>query len=274
MNKYLEKIALNASKAREMAKQVGIVPNHLTQWKYGLRQLRKGSGTPLSGEALEKAKIELGAINKDSFKAIQRKQSKNPENELIFSIGQKGQLTHKVRVGGVDSTKGAYNVWDKLPDNTSATRLGHSHQMYTGYPAELRNSNISMPSGIQDNLPFKKRSIQDVDFSDWVYNRTLSDPRLSNREAIDIIKKHTNTIVGKYIEGHGLIGGTLGSGRDVALGIGFPQKIQNGYIRKNTANIVSPELGVDAVHKSTGLYNSKTGLIHALKHRTIMFKHE
>lgn len=59
MNKYLEKVAeldkqaLNALKAREMAAKVGVIADPRSNWKYALRNLRDSRGNPLEGQALK-----------------------------------------------------------------------------------------------------------------------------------------------------------------------------------------------------------------------------
>jgi hypothetical protein len=72
MNNYLngfEKTALNALKKRQLAKQFGLIPDG--DWKWGLRQMRKGKTKEQLGHAPEKLtnrvrgqgkKIEVGAM--------------------------------------------------------------------------------------------------------------------------------------------------------------------------------------------------------------------
>lgn len=65
MNKYLEKVAeldkqaLNAMKAREMAARVGVIADPRSNWKYALRNLRDGRGNPLEGQALKEGMNRL-----------------------------------------------------------------------------------------------------------------------------------------------------------------------------------------------------------------------
>lgn len=65
MNKYLEKIAslekqaLNAQAAREMAKKVGVIADPDSNWKYALRNLRDGRGNPLEGQPRREALTRL-----------------------------------------------------------------------------------------------------------------------------------------------------------------------------------------------------------------------
>lgn len=72
MNKYLEKVALNAAAARTMAKKVGIVPDSSSAWKYALRNLRDGKGNPLQGKSLHEARIRLGDLSNNGYQAISK----------------------------------------------------------------------------------------------------------------------------------------------------------------------------------------------------------
>lgn len=62
-NRYLEKVALNSVKARAMAKQVGVIPDPESAWKYALRNLRDGRSLPLQGKALAESKAKLGDLS-------------------------------------------------------------------------------------------------------------------------------------------------------------------------------------------------------------------
>lgn len=76
----IEKTALNAQKAREMAKKVGLIPEG--QWKWALRKLRDGRGNPLPGKELAKAKEDIGLIPnnaKQKIDSINRRVSSNKE---------------------------------------------------------------------------------------------------------------------------------------------------------------------------------------------------
>ena len=100
MNKFLIKVALNAQKAREMAKRVGIIPDHLSQWKWGLRHLRDNRGEALTGKALEKAKIKrLGAMSEKSWDKLKKITSKvGPGIETAAIVDKTGRI-RKIRAG-------------------------------------------------------------------------------------------------------------------------------------------------------------------------------
>jgi hypothetical protein len=58
----LHKQALDAMKARGMAKSVGLVPHPGSQWKWALRNMRDGQGNLLPGRELAEAKEGLGKM--------------------------------------------------------------------------------------------------------------------------------------------------------------------------------------------------------------------
>jgi len=79
------KTALNAQKARQLAKSVGLIPHEKSQWRWALRQMRKANpasikGAPLmqSGRELAKTKETIGKLPNNvlqKLKALQRKQN-------------------------------------------------------------------------------------------------------------------------------------------------------------------------------------------------------
>ena len=76
MNIYLEKIAsltkeaLNAYKARALAKKVGVIPDTDSAWKYALRNLRDSKGEPLTGLSLANARVRLGDISNNAYQKL------------------------------------------------------------------------------------------------------------------------------------------------------------------------------------------------------------
>jgi len=78
------KYALNALKARELAKSVGLIPHPQSQWKWALRNMRKTNpagikGAPLmqAGRELAKTKERIGKLPNNvaqKMKALSRKQ--------------------------------------------------------------------------------------------------------------------------------------------------------------------------------------------------------
>jgi hypothetical protein len=58
----LSKQALDALKARTMAKSLGLIPHPGSQWKWALRNMRDGQGNPLEGKALAETKEDMGKM--------------------------------------------------------------------------------------------------------------------------------------------------------------------------------------------------------------------
>lgn len=268
----LEKVALNALKARRMAEQVGIIPNHLSQWKWGLRQLRDGRGSPLSGKVLEQAKINLGGLSKDGYSKIKKIHDANSGKEIGFSVKPSGDIGKKVAVGSEDKIK----VSVKDFPNTEELRFGHTHGLHSGIKKEQMNSSLAFPSGLQDSLPFRPKGHGQVMHDAKVYDDLLSHIGkgiISSNTAENLLKRHTKTIAGGVYKGRIDPIDTLGRGKDLAASIYNPQSIHKDFIRRNTSNIVTPELGVEGVHKVTGVQTKKNDLLHVLKHRTIFLNH-
>lgn len=260
----LMKVALNAFKARAMADKVGIIADHTTQWKYGLRKLRNSNGVPLVGEDLAKAKAKIGAIHKDDFKTLQHAQHQYPERELGFAVDKHGRVKGDLTIGTSDSVATTYNP-------RRGERSGHSHPVVNegGFHTGPR---IAHPSGMSPSeLPFKPRTANQASHNYGVFNNILraKAPHHIENELID---KHVRGIVGKVdLEtGETLAGGVKNPGADM-VGAVLYGKI-NGVSRAAHHNIISAEHGVDAAHKSTGVIN-RDGAVLLTKHRTVMFKH-
>ena len=100
MNKYLEKVAehtkeaLNAFKARQMAKQVGVIPDTDSAWKYALRKLRDGLGSPLEGKSLSEGRRKLGDLTNNSYNQLKSISTKGtPSNtEISARISSMGKV--------------------------------------------------------------------------------------------------------------------------------------------------------------------------------------
>ena len=141
MGKYFEKTALNAMKARELAKSVGIIPE--AQWKWGLRKLRapkvKDGPMMLEGKALRKAKEErIGLLSNNEIQAIKATQRKQRlGHEIALSEG-KGNPKNRIIKGGkgyVDTGDNAArahthppfnkNDYDRLVDPRELNRIRH-----------------------------------------------------------------------------------------------------------------------------------------------------
>lgn len=70
-NQYLEKVALNATKARALAHEAGVVVDHKTQWKWALRQLRDSRG-----------EVKVGKERAEALSRLLGKPAAGPNNFL------------------------------------------------------------------------------------------------------------------------------------------------------------------------------------------------
>jgi len=100
-NKYLEKIALNAQKARDMAKAVGVIPDPRSSWKYALRNLRDTRGNPLQGRQLSEGRTRLGDLSNNAYnktKALDR-DGGSRHIEYAGNVDSNGKLSSIVTGG-------------------------------------------------------------------------------------------------------------------------------------------------------------------------------
>lgn len=104
MNKYLEKVAeitkvaLNAAKARAMAREVGVIPDTDTAWKYALRKLRDSKGMPLTGRNLQDARVSLGDVSNNGYQKLRSYATRGvaPDTEISAVIDRRsGDVVEK-----------------------------------------------------------------------------------------------------------------------------------------------------------------------------------
>lgn len=163
MNKYLEKIALNAGAARAMAKQVGVIPDPTSAWKFALRNLRGIKGEPLGGMELANKKVKLGDITNNSFQKFKSLNSKHGQSGHEFSATVKqGKIVGSPTKGDVGSTTPSYS------DNT------HTH------PEAILKKNIVFERDVKG------------------YPNRLSQPSGITNKNVDLL---TNTKFFKHIDG-------------------------------------------------------------------------
>lgn len=104
----LEKQALNALKARQMAKEVGVIADHESNWKYALRNLRDGRGAPLQGQPRREALNRLAG-----------------GRDIIREHQQMAAAQRKVR--DVDEIQQANSKGKVLLPPTAMFGMGHLH---------------------------------------------------------------------------------------------------------------------------------------------------
>ncbi len=109
------KVGLNAQKARQLAKSVGIIPHEKSQWQWALRQLRKANpkgikNAPLvmQGKELSKAKERIGKLPNNQLqklKALQRKQRLGIETAITnkgnYIVGDVGVVRDSKRISEI-----------------------------------------------------------------------------------------------------------------------------------------------------------------------------
>lgn len=267
-NQYLTKIALNAAKARSMAKSVGLVPSPDTNWKWGLRRLRDRLGAPLKGEDLERAKIQMGSMGSENFKKLQKAQKANPDHELGYGV-------HKGQLKGVFKGKNLGVTWDIQKMNAATGKgegwRGHTHHMgpsvnLSAHPELKANPHkLSLPSGLKEHVSkpglHKKKTMDDVHYSDWLSDKMrASDLPMNVKERIWDKNSPKTLSIGA-------------AGRDVRNAIVYPNEI-SGSARIGRNSISTPEAGYEALHRSVGVYSPNKDRAHLLKHRTVIFKHD
>jgi len=124
----IEKIAVNAQKARAMAKEVGLLP--IGNWKYGLRNMRNmHTGDLLQGRELAMAKTKLGLSSNNAYQKIKSMSRKLPSKTETAGIldRKSGKL--------LDSAIGDINT-GTIKNNINGKSINlHTHP---GHPGEDR----------------------------------------------------------------------------------------------------------------------------------------
>ena len=273
----LEKQSLNALKARSMAKSVGIIPDHTTNWKYGLRNMRDSKGNPFTGKDIEKGRVRLGGLSNNAWGKLKETQTLHPDNELGFYVNKKGDIG-KVATGS--KTRISYDTFR----SSKHQRFGHTHQSYAGIDPAYNTPRVTNPSGlgdVKDKHPgvFNKRTMGDAKaMENWHSKITgyWESGKLSEDQMDHLFQKglshKRNTLVGRVSDAGDIL--SYSGGRDVPNSVRYPNQDISSNTRGSLDNIANTTLGVDSVHKSVGLVNRNTGNIHLLKHRTVRFQHD
>jgi hypothetical protein len=123
----MEKVALNASKARAMAKEVGLIADG--NWKWALRNLRNGKGELLKGKELADTKAKLGDLSNNAYQKVKSISRKLPSKTEIGGIINKGNLEDtaigELRQGSSPSKiKGQISNMHTHPYNPGENRFG------------------------------------------------------------------------------------------------------------------------------------------------------
>lgn len=146
------KIALNAEKARALAKSVGLVPHYKSDWKWALRQMRAKNPSasqtaPLmqSGKELIKTKERIGKFTNNEMQKIKSESRRSGHNkELVITDrndaqakdmwGELNPVTKKPFATTEDKAQ-AYlpnflinsGLRDEVRPNPLRSRVGHLH---------------------------------------------------------------------------------------------------------------------------------------------------
>ena len=182
----MQKVALNAQKAREMAKAVGVIPDPSSNWKYALRNLRDGRGDPLVGQAKREAITRLAGrdVHRESqeMASLQRKGRDVDEVQNIrssdgtrYAHGLIPAAGHFTPAGmATDPLQSAYiakatKVQGDLGPvlnmtNRNGLSLAHTHPVTTKRP--ILNSLIKAEKenyqGLSDNVIGNLRGVGDI----------------------------------------------------------------------------------------------------------------
>lgn len=126
------KTSLRADKARELARELGIIPHPGSQWKWALRKLRPHSKNP---RALAKAKEALGKLPNNLTLKIRSAQRKARLNQEVGLTGT------KVTLGDINSIKAI------------KAQRAHTHPDTLTNLRKKRGRIMAEPSGL--NLDYK-----------------------------------------------------------------------------------------------------------------------
>lgn len=280
MNVYLEKIAgftkeaLNALKARRMAEQVGVIPDPSSAWKWGLRQLRDGRGNALSGNALEKARVSMGAMSREGFDTLRKAQAAVPDREVAYhTLKGRVNVSH---VGEARSIAIDPERYRKIDPNLDGY-IGHTHHGVgvdtSGFGRHLHH--MTLPSGYHEHDVrwaedtygrIYKKKLKDANYSTHLRQKLkegLNSGKLTPHSAERIWSNYSPKTLS--------VGG---EGRDVRSAIMAPNKFLNKIYRVSNRSIANTTQGVEGLHRSVGVHNGRTEEAHLLKHRTVFLKHD
>lgn len=189
MNKYLEKIAseglvkqaLNAQKAREMAKKVGVIADPDSNWKYALRNLRDGRGNPLEGQAKREAINRLAGgrdIHREHQQMLGMQRKARDVDEIQF-VTSRGNTLYKEPVLGAGNLDELSRIRDTLSSaaedqairlqNTALPLFSH------GNPAQLAMSHTH--PNFSRKVPILQRNLRNAVESQGVAIKEGIDPR-------------------------------------------------------------------------------------------------
>ena len=190
MKTPLIKLALNALKAHQLAKEVGLIPEPDSAWTGALKHLRDSKGNALKGEALAKKRVELGDLSNNGYQKIVSKTRKlAPDTEMAGTVGEKGVTTSHavgtVRAGGVSFKENFNFHTHPAPNQTRGSDNGT-----TLYRAKGGSHRLASPSGYGSSPVPSRQQIK----SNISFQQRISGATKTQRENVkNLLTKHINT---------------------------------------------------------------------------------
>jgi len=153
----MEKIALNAQKAREMASAAGLLP--YGKWKIALKAMRNGRGDLLQGRALAETKQKLGKLpNNVRQRILSINDRYNPGKEILVAMDKQW-----------DSNK-YERPYFTLGGHDISTRAGLSKLIAHTHPQESLTKTLRSKMTVNRvkelYLPRRQRIIDTMDLND------------------------------------------------------------------------------------------------------------
>lgn len=257
-NKYLEKIALNAFKARAMAKSVGLIADHTSQWKWALRNMRDGRGNALAGKALSDAKRKIGSVSNNTYQRVSSTAKHQNSGIEVGGRTTNGNIS-KIDVG---TEPGSLRFSDRHTNGSTVHTHPGSQRIIRGAKADY---SITRPSG-QDYFNQKKNRITQY--------RKLN----GQKDQVDAKMRHLEDMWDQGHEPdakvirHGMrIQRTLNNEisqhqQDFKHAYDWDVRAFSHYGKNNTHSIISPEYQAEGVHR---IKHDNAGI--PLAKRTIYF---
>jgi hypothetical protein len=149
---YLDKTALDALKARAMAKSVGLVPHPGSQWKWGLRNMRDGQGNPLAGQALGNAQARIGKLPDNVRQNLLGMSNHVGPDKEIASTLHKGDDGFTTTIGDSHTVR----PYIQQPEDAQLLKSIHTHPMPTNWrhSVDARVDQLKGTYDAPEHLPY------------------------------------------------------------------------------------------------------------------------
>lgn len=241
----IEKTALTAQKARDMAKSIGLIPEG--QWKWALRKLKGKVGNE---KALSEAKAKLGSLSNHELQALDRASRKAGGHKEV-GAGVEGKIHKKDIVTG--SEGGVPFDFDQM-----LSRTVHTHPI----AGEILNKSYAKDpvKFVKDYLksmgqPPNKAMVKKIERA---FSKSPALAKLNVSTAERLIGKNYKTVSPS---------GNLPSKVDSGISGDFALYQAN----RRSNNIYSPELRLEGIYKVKTALNPKNSNMPEFKARSIYF---